>query len=598
MAATNTTTSPPSEEIASLIAHEAYAAATERISRMEFVSLDDTGPEGVRTLSINRGTPWLQQIRLDTGNTVSVQDPQLLDMPIRAPGNRVFQAAWRNLLTEAERAISEHVIRVMGHGATKLLEEDETVLQALRHAARGACSHTGLGYVRNPTQAGDHLLHQLLGKEQVSQTLAIAGATATLRDFNLIALNRDQLTQAHRLSPNATTLWIRYHGQDLPDGHPVPEPGMIVGQARITVQGLIPLSEHRISPDALWDAFVNLNQQAVNDFPDPASLVHVALETAHAGAAPTHTAIRVLIRHYISALENTGPRPLIAAFITESARRLEKRRQGTQSQLATEMTALLSLPTQVLRRTAAQAGSKSWAPWHRLAETAPTGEDERPPPTRTQHHGAAADDVSTRQLLDTLINEHLPTISEEIDNTVRVETPTPGRVRLTGPQGHLLGLELRANGTIRVSGEGYFTGALTLPDPTGTGSQGNISTRGAAAKHAAEAAASAVSQHWPGDQPIPSYNRILAAYQRIAQTRLTAETLARNDDQTITETLQRAVASLLSPTAWLSSVDLTGEVTLRNYNRNARPPQFVPKGEGPTPCQRKPFSPAQQAGSR
>ena len=344
---------------------------------------------------------------------MSVQDPQLLDMPIRAPGNRVFQAAWRNLLTEAERAISEHVIRVMGHGAAKLLEEDETVLQALRHAARGACSHTGLGYVRNPTQAGDHLLHQLLGKEQVSQTLAIAGAPATLRDFNLIARNRDQLTQAHRLSPNATTLWIRYHGQDLPDGHPVPEPGMIVGQARITVQGLIPLSEHRISPDALWDAFVNLNQQAVNDFPDPASLVHVALETAHAGAAPTHTAIRVLIRHYTSALENTGPRPLIAAFITESARRLEKRRQGTQSQLATEMTALLSLPTQVLRRTAAQAGSKSWAPWHRLAETAPTGEDEKPPPTRTQHHGATADDVSTRQLLDTLINEHLPTISEE-----------------------------------------------------------------------------------------------------------------------------------------------------------------------------------------
>ena len=45
MAANTTTTSPPSEEITSLIAHEAYATATERISRMEFVSLDDTGPK-------------------------------------------------------------------------------------------------------------------------------------------------------------------------------------------------------------------------------------------------------------------------------------------------------------------------------------------------------------------------------------------------------------------------------------------------------------------------------------------------------------------------------------------------------------------------
>ena len=280
MAATSAAASPPPEEIASLIEHEAYAVATERISRMEFVSLDDPGPEGARTLSINGGTPWLQQVRLDTDHTVTVQDPHLLDMPIRAPGNPVFQAAWRNLLTEAERAITEHVIHVMGHRSAKLLEEDESVLQALRHAARGACSHTGLGYVRNPTQAGDHLLHQLLGKEQVSQVLAIAGATATLRDFNLIARNRPQLTQAHTLSPNATTLWIRYHGQDLPDGHPVPNPQMIIGQARITVQGLMPLGERRITPDTLWEAFVNLNQQAVNDFPDPQKLVRIAQETA------------------------------------------------------------------------------------------------------------------------------------------------------------------------------------------------------------------------------------------------------------------------------------------------------------------------------
>ena len=296
--------------------------------------------------------------------------------------------------------------------------------------------------------------------------------------------------------------------------------------------------------------------------------------------------------------ENTSPRPLITAFITESARRLEKRRQGTQGQLATEMTALLSMPPQALRKMATQAGCNSWAPWHRLAETAPECESERPPSTRTQQYGSSADDISTRQLLDTLITEHLPAISEEIDNAVRVETPTPGRVRLTGPKGHLLAFELRANGTIRASGDGYFTGALTLPDPTGAGCQGNITTRGAAARHAADAAASAVSQHWPGDRPMPSSNRVLAAYQRIAQTLLTAETLSRNDDRTITDTLRRAVVSLLSPSAWLNSADFTGEVTLRDYNRTVRSLQSLPEGEGPTPCQRKPFSPAPQAGSR
>ena len=565
---------PPKDELISLLEHESYGKVLADMTQMEFVALDpDPDPEpgetstpAPRTLRINGNTPWEKTLTLQPDGLVHSEHNDVLDMPIRAPGNPVFRQAWNNLINHASAKIREHAESVMGPGALTLIEEDPDVRSVMNQTVRGVCSHTGMGYVRSPTQAGDHLLHRLLGKEKVSEALKIAGLNASPRHVNLIARNREAITKAHRQNPNAVVLWMNsLRWEQLPESI---EAEAVLREAQDIVHRSLPPGETDISPEKLWEYFNGLNQKAVNDHPDQDALLHAALTGARAGAQPAHTGVKLIalrLREFEKA-----PAGLQKMFVQEGQRSIKKK-NGQQRDLAETMNRLLDLGTE--RLNAAARGKNAWAAWKSMAkptkDESPEASQENRQPKSKDWDRNRATQMQNQQRLEQIIHENLNEIADKIDGAVAIKVKPGRKVALSIPAGGILSVEKTPTGTIKVHGNGYFCGHLELPDPQGKGESGNITTRGWAARLAGETAWEALEDAWEGED-LPSVNRARATYVKAAAAELTEERLERNSDEELSLKLQEGLRTLLDPEAWTTIKERFGRVSPKEYNRQVK----------------------------
>ena len=554
------TQAPDPKEIISIIENEAYYRARQQMAGMEFASVD---PDR-KALTINRNTPWQTVIRLNGDGTVTVPD-DLLEMPLRSSPNPVFQNALNHLTAVAEWKLQEHVHHIMGEAAGRSPEQEQ-IAECFQKTAQGVCSHTGMGYIRNPARAGNHLLHQLLSKEAVSETLRMTGAKATISDLNLVAQHRETLNEAHQRNPNALVLWmnqVREHGAKC---QTTPSPDRIIAEAKSFIKLEFP---DTANPESVWKAFCNLNRKAVNDyFHNTAALYYCVGVAAATGRQPSYSAIKLIALNYDRVLR--APEAMNKAFLLESERRCS-RQQGTQAELCQQMEALLNAPDPAELRLEVRGPEQlmtRWSVWAKLSQNY-----SKPAPRPHVGKESSSWDENAQQKLAELVSENLNRISAQVDRALRVEGKPGKRAALKGPDGDIIVLERRSSGTLKPTGTGYFTGYLTLPAPlehTGNdaGDQGNITTRGRAAKLAGEIAVKMMSGHWNrGD--MPSNNRIKAALER-AKSGIPEDVQLRNDDQELTRQLRAEVAELLDAEAWQRAKTAHGRVTVEKYNQEIK----------------------------
>ena len=533
---------PPPEEIASYIEHEARRIAQEAMEGMEFVSLDRAGQE----LKINAGTPWAKSITLSPEG-IAHGPPETMKMPIRAPGNRVFQEAWTNLTGYASEIIAQAAVETFGPQAEAALSTPE-LRKTLGGAARQACRRTGMGAVNNPTAAGDHLLHQLLGKDKVSEALKIAGAKATIEDFNLAAADRGNLRQAHQADPNATLLWLR--AARLPGELP-PPPEEIVRRAESKAKEIAQATGCPL--DELWRAFRELNRRAVNDIGDPETLALAAGLAAKAGCRPSYSAIKAICRN--PERTSAAPEVLLTAFLRESEARKD-RRGGTQAEIAEQAESLMELPREELSRLAARCG-ESWLKW---AAKAPR-RAARPPEGRKRRTAAdrEADDARLREILERHIEE------TGGDGARVAVSGQPGKTAVLSKDGlDIVTFRRTRPGIVRVFENGWWAGYVRLPDTGGEG--GNVTTRGAAAGAAAGKAMEAVAAGWTdGERPGPA--RIAAMFEELA-AELVPGSAGAGLDEALSRELNRRIGQLLDAEKRREAEVPGGQAPfLEDYNR-------------------------------
>ena len=130
------------------------------------------------------------------------------------------------------------------------------------------------GYVRNPEAIIQYQVNQLLGPETAALTTTYAGIFANIRHFNAVVAHGPLLAQAKQLNPNALTLWMGLHCEDIHQQFDTPglTPHQIVSAAQAHFNTHVPTTAHT---DAVWQAFTRLNPRIIREMPHDQNDTHI-----------------------------------------------------------------------------------------------------------------------------------------------------------------------------------------------------------------------------------------------------------------------------------------------------------------------------------
>ena len=339
------TESPTPEQIGNLIKYHAYPQALRNMAGVRWVELD----EQKRSMTIGKGTGLSQTIRVNPDGGVDHTGPQ--DIPLlsslrseRHATAGIFMSAWSDIVLRAQEELKNAAREVLGdrdNQENDILPRpnvEHNICTHLQRASQGIAASLAGGYVRNPDRYGRKLLHAILGKETVGEAIRMIGHSATLQDINRIRLNREAISEAHRLNPNAlVVLFNEYHHENGPDRYhlnrwelDLSSPQAILRQARQAFNRSMDRLYPNVPPERReWERIAGLNQAAVRTFPMNAwTLNEVARLERMAGVPATFTAIRRLGREI-----GNIPQEILAAYIQES-HRVRTTRKGTQRDLS------------------------------------------------------------------------------------------------------------------------------------------------------------------------------------------------------------------------------------------------------------------------
>ena len=575
-ATTATRPVPTIQQIINLIENETYYLAKNDTPQFRLVHRD------ANTLRLSdSGT-----ITLNPDGTLSMTgsiNHVRIHMHPREHGN-FFYAAWMEPFHDAERKILDQLMNMLQANYPKyedpekqpyqeqrrLLLEYKSVEKAIAKAAMGIRSTVGLGYLQHPARLGYGVLHDFLGKDRVSRALRIAGAHATLHQFNTIAHNLQAFEEAHRLNPNATVLFFQLYPYRIND---VSElfPQQIINWAKTYYQRNA--NPNPDSPDDSWPTFCNLNHRAINSHPSRKAEIYarIAKLTQQAGVYPSHTAVSSLLK--LGNILNI-PDPLLIAFITESDARTRDRKK-TQAQLARQMENTIEFLTHDYDRTFKNTirALPDNTPWDAIMETLPAQIRDTPPPAKkARKHTDRPNRPITRKtttttLVRTIVNgpamSQLKVLLEEpltLRSDASAVTLTP-----KDSQDPVFRATRLQNKTIHIDAPSYWHTGLDLPNPELMGTPDpSWTTRGAAMETATRIAYKYMTENWATlspepNLPTPTQNRVASA----------VEHLVSSTDHHLSLQLADALRSLIDPTAMEETRKFTSHVTLHNYNITA-----------------------------
>ena len=564
------------QQILDIIRHQAYHQARAEMEPFNLVRRDGD------TLHLGKSST----ITLNPDGTIEAQGPIQRHRIHMRPRERgcFFRSEWAQVHSEAVAAITKHLERSLQtkhreaawqHEGSRdpfaMLLYTTPVQKAIAKAALGLRSTVGKGYLHNPAKLGYGVLHDFLGKDRVSQTLRIAGAHATIRDFNIVAHNPQAFEQAHRLNPNATTLsfYQRAYTPELA-AHLTPE--HILNWAKDHYH-----QETRLfpgTPEESWPAFTNLNHRAINTHPDKDIAAYAAIAKAakRYGANPSYTGVLLLLT--LDKLLNQLPSPLVSSYIIESHNLAEKRRTG-QRQLAHQMAQAVDILEHHFEpplRTAIQQ-MPDGVPWAEIAALIP-GDPEHTPsrsytrkrPKRAPQSRPRTDKPTppTSSQLRAIVNGPAHSDLAIILAAPLTFTADAGSVTITPANGvhPLFKATKLPNGTIQILDPSGFHNELMLPDPAKRGKLDPAwSTRGRARQTASEMAQAYLRYNWDRFAPtpltpLPSPSKVSAAVAHITD----------GLDDLLSLQLADALRSLIDPDVYEQARLLAPHTTVHRYN--------------------------------
>ena len=480
---------PTGEEVISFVRNEAYYRTKKELEDVRFLALEEDG------LVIAKNTPWETRVLRRSDNTLETDHPAGPGaIRVMSKGKSIFGYIHRRLQDSAKESILAQVKGVFGEDA---LEADSEPERAISLSARGAVGSASGSYVTQPARLGNHLLHQLIGKERFSEVLRLAGGQATLLTHNAVTLHRAAVEEAHVLNSNAAFLWM---GTLVKTGTP----------SEISAAGIIQAAEEAFgfraanaaaSPERCWTSFSRLNRQAVGDHLEPDSPNRDGSEAAdmaltqgiiamRAGAQPSYTALKELMQNpdglYPAtpgeAASDEAKTKLAMAFVRESGQRLGARGGGTQESLRREMQAIARALDQ--DGPDAPGGDPGWREWRKLL---PQGMGPEPAPPKRGREQPENYRTTNERIARILESPAHAGELRQAGEAVRIDSLPGYSVSLTvrGEEAPRLRLTLRPDRTLEVEENGYWAQLLTLPDPDRGGEPGNMTTRGEAARAAA-----------------------------------------------------------------------------------------------------------------
>lgn len=629
------------EDITQFLNDEAYHHACRALSKHRFLELNqDAG-----TLTVGTGTGCRLLIQLMPGGTVITKSDRkrpggrlnrtqrVERVPLRASSNNYFAGAWYDILAQASAILWERIEAFVGLDEYEVLPQDHPhrvhravrnvlalpeVTSAVNRCAQAVRAGNGHGYVGNPTTLAYGLLHQLLGRDQVSRVLRAAGAHATLEEWNTFFLHQDALQAVSDTLPNASVLWFAASQGKKPDQDLTPE--TIIRDARHAFtqqcgqeeddgyeQMRLPWATARAPKtgqewDRAWLAFSNLSQQAVNHFPPQGdAYAFITALAAGAGANPSYSAVREIVPRWRS--YSILPAAMLRSLFAESELRAQKQRHGlTQRDLMAQARTALALaanrgdtrygdlsPVPEWARTALTE-QDSPIPWSEWAKDIPEDIPEEylePAPQRTptpRRRPKQASGQTWAERKDQLVQLMLGTAREELDqalqNAVTLES-VPGRsvtLRAKTQEQPVLHVERAPDLSLRLEANGYLTSNIILPDPTCPPQSDTITTRGLVSRTKREIALALIDTEYGESFPGPAGARPHSSNQVSAALMETAHG-SPDEDEKLSGELISAVHALLDPAVWYDAQQIIqGEqVTISRYNLAAQTRAFLPE---------------------
>ena len=566
------------------------------------------------TLVIGPGTPGSAALTMTPDGAVH-SEPAAMYIPLRTypshrggPQHSPFVRAWHRTASDALAIIEERVRTVMkttGHGHPALPDtprekpdEESGKGRVDREAKRTAQGVTGKlygAYLGSVNAAGYRELHRLIGKERVARALRIAGSKAFLVHLNSIQRNPAAFEEAHRQNPNAVVFWFHAKKHTLPriDTEDITAAGLVAEAREHFLEqagtqwaawAWIPHTE-RPDPEALWEAFSSLHRTAVNQRPPIGNwYIMISRIAALAGGSPSCSAVRKLASRPSRYLKL--PDSVLTAFLRESEIRKPPRRdRGTQAELMMQLEAAAAA-REAQEKTGVWGDPLPWdarhgpgATWEQIASENPAEPGTRKKTTRNGRRGKQGGELPARpdreQLERIILGPALEELGALLSEAVTVEE-SQDRVALTvsGEREPALVLERGPDGSIRATGNGYFTGGMTLPGRNGENGPNCPASRGMGAGAARRTTHSLLSENWErlgareADRP-PTENTVGAALRGLVH-QLPQEAREGCDDGEITRRLQGAAAALTDEETWKITGECAGRVEIPTYNRAVR----------------------------
>ena len=324
---------PSPREITRAITSDAYYHAVNTVSNM---GLFAAGPG---SFTIGPGTDQEVHIHHNLDGTLDFP-PHGGEIRLRhypAKGDlTVFQNVWQSILSAAHNTLSERVNATFGKESIDHVELE--LGKQYKTAAKGVRSTLKYGYLHNPSGVGYAALSRFIGRESISTVLSIAGAKATLKDFNTVISNLEVFQEAKTTNPNAVLLWFKEHLR-YPRYTAFNSADDIISQAKAFFAEALRMVDASRTPEPIWPAMTKLNHEATARYlHNPIHVAQMAMDAHDAGVNPSFTAIR-LLSNTARAAHGTTSVTLAQAFMRESQRR-SLTRGKTQAQLATQYLAI------------------------------------------------------------------------------------------------------------------------------------------------------------------------------------------------------------------------------------------------------------------
>ena len=472
------------------------------------------------------------------------------------------------------------------------------VARETKRTAQGVTGKLYGAYLGNVNAAGYRELHRLIGKEQVARALRIAGSKAVIGHLNAIQGNPAAFEEAHRLNPNAVVFWFHAKRNELAgtDLERITGAGLVeearerfLAEAR-TLPGAWVWTSPREWPDpeALWEGFSSLHRTAVNQRPPVGNwYIMISRMAVLAGGSPSCSAVRKLASRpsrYVKL-----PDSVITAFLRESeARKAPRRGRGTQAEL------MMQLEAAAAAREEQEKTGRWWNPlpwddrhgpgaaWEQIASENPpepgTGKGTARNGRRGKQGGKPPARPRREQLARIILGPAMEELETLLSRAVTVET-TRNQVLLavSGEREPALVLERGPDGSIQATGNGYFTGGMTLPGRNGGNGEKDANcptSRGMGAGAARRLTHRLLSENWErlGAREAlrpPTENAVGAAMRGLVD-RLPQGAREGCGDEELTIRLQQAAAALTDEETWKMTSECTGRVEIPTYNRAVR----------------------------